>query len=143
MYARKGYDSGSVVRFHYLEIPLLVRFASVEEGEGMHVFVHGGLAPAVLLRCHQSGVAFDNDRHEAFSYSNACSEGPAVDRTPWRFDLGAALGAGVGCNLDVGVLELELRYTRSLLDIERDEGGRTTNHAIYILAGFGRALGPR
>jgi hypothetical protein len=96
----------------------------------------------VLVGCHESGVAVDDDRPAPFSYSTACREAPVVDRTPWRFDLGAVVGAGYGWKLDVGVIELELRYARSLLDIERDDGGgKTTNHAIYFLAGFGRVLG--
>jgi hypothetical protein len=140
MYARKGYDSGSVVRFHYLEVPLLVRY-STAEGASPRAFVHGGLAPAVLLWCHQSGVAFDNDRHESYPYSNACREGPVVDRTPWTFDLGAVLGGGLGWSLDAGVIELEARIVRSLLDIERDEAGKTVNWGFYLLAGFGRSIG--
>jgi hypothetical protein len=77
----------------------------------------------------------------AFAYSDSCSDGPVVDRTPWRFDLGAALGAGSRWTVDFGVLELELRYTRSLLDVERDGGGKTTNHAIYLVGRFGIGLG--
>jgi hypothetical protein len=44
MYAMKGYDSGSVVRFHYLEAPLLVRYSWDDEATRTRAFVHAGVA---------------------------------------------------------------------------------------------------
>jgi hypothetical protein len=140
VYVRKGYDSGPEVGFHYIEVPLFVRFSTVDDAVGMRVFVHSGLAPAVLVWCHDSGVAFDNDRNETFSYSGSCADGPYRDRTPSRFDLGGVFGAGFGFKRDHGILEFEARYARSFFDIAPNEGGKTVNHAFIFLASFGRAI---
>lgn len=141
-YAQKGYDDGNEVRLHYLEAPLLVRVDPFAAISPARVFVVGGLSPAVLLACRESGQIFVNDPpSHAEMYSGSCAPAPYLDRTPDRFDLSGVLGIGVGWELGFGAIEVQARVERGLIDVNGwGSSGKTINHSTYIVAGFDRRL---
>jgi len=141
LYVQKGYSVAPKVRFHYVEAPLLVRVDPFRGRSPARLFAYGGVAPAVRVWCSASGVAFDNDTHSAYSYSGSCDDA-LFPRTPSRFDLGGVIGGGAGWDFQFGMLEIQGRIVRSLIDIGgRGEGGKTVNDSFYVLVGFGRTLG--
>ena len=139
-YAQKGYG-GSDVRMHYLEAPILVRVDPYGAWSHARAFGYGGLAPALHLGCHASGMRWDNDTNMAVPYSDPCGQWPFYPRAPNRFDLGLVIGGGIGWESSFGVFELHARYIEGLLDNGTWDGGTTVNRALYVFAGFGRALG--
>lgn len=139
VYARKGYNDGLEVRLHYVEAPLLVRFDPLAASTTpARLFGVVGLAPAVLVACHTSGQIFINEfpPHEE-TYSGSCADKPFLDPTPRRFDLGGVLGFGVGWAFGFGVIDVQLRTVRGLVDIDgKHDEGKTVNSAVYVVAGF-------
>jgi hypothetical protein len=141
MYAQKGYDVSPRVHVHYLELPILARLDVFPASAGATGFFYAGLAPAVRVACTDSGMAFDNDIHEAFSYAGWCEDAP-LSHTPSRFDLGRVLGGGIGWRFGFGVIEIQARQVRSLVDVGGQHGDKTVNEATYFLLGFTRTFDP-
>ncbi len=138
LYVQKGYAAYPTVRFHYVEVPFLVRIDPLRGQLPVRLFVYGGIAPAIRVGCHASGSAFDNETRMSYLYSTACADAP-FPPTPARFDLGGVGGVGVGWDVSFGTFEVQGRAVRSLVDID-DEGGDTVNDATYVLVGFSRTL---
>jgi hypothetical protein len=141
-YAQKGYDDGVAVRLHYVEAPVLVRFDPAANTSPARVFVIGGISPAVLAACHTSGEIFINDPppHPEM-YSGSCAGVPGNDVTPNRFDLSGILGLGVGWRFDFGLITIQARWVRGLVDVDGyQQSGKTVNDSTYVLAGFDTRL---
>lgn len=137
-YSQKGYNDGNEVRLHYVEAPLLVRIDPFE-AKPARVFLVGGLSPAVMLACRESGQIFMTDHAE--TYSGSCAPYPYLDKTPDRFDLSGVVGIGVGWELGFGAIEVQARIERGLIDVNGwDSSGKTINQSMYIVAGFDRTL---
>jgi len=142
LYAQKGENTGTHTTYHYIEAPLLARVDPVRPWSHARVFAYAGLAPAIRIACTTTGMIFDNDTHMPIDYSGSCQSLPVPlnDRVPSFFDLGLVIGAGFGYEISFGTIELQVRYTRGLIDTQ-DEGGETINRASYFLVGYGRFIG--
>ena len=110
------------LRLHYLELPVLARYAFDEPGTTSRVFVVGGLAPAFELGARSTVSINGEVRSQSF--------GDQIK----PFDLG--LVAGIGA--EFGRVSVEGRYTHGLLHTNEDDNGddRITNRVFSLMAGF-------
>lgn len=110
------------LRLHYLEVPVLARFAFGEPVTPTRVFVVGGLAPAFELGA-RSTVSIDGEVRSQ-RYGDQIKP----------FDLGLVGGIGV----EFGRVAVEGRYTHGLLHINEDDNGddRIRNRVFSVIAGF-------
>ena len=148
LYAQKGTNggpNGTHTTHHYVELPLLAEIDPVRSTSHARVFALAGLSPAIRVACTVTGPIFDNDLHMPVDYAGSCEDLPAPldKREPRLFDLGLVIGAGVGWELPFGTVDVQARYTRGLVDTRDDEGGKTVNRTLFLMAGFGIALGQR
>ena len=131
LYAQKGYEvTGPTLHLSYVELPILLRAdVRATEAKGVRPFLYGGPAPAVLVSCTVFGTTVQG------SYRERCGEAESTPPRddPAAYDLGLVLGGGLG----YGRLALEMRHTRSLIDIRAWEGAeKSTNRALTVLLGY-------
>ena len=146
LYAQKGRSggpNGTHTTYHYVELPLLAEVDPIRSTSDARVFALAGLSPAVRVGCTVSGPIFDNSTAMAVHYSGSCEDlpPPLNKREPKLFDLGLVVGAGVGWELPFGTLEIQGRFVRGLVDISDNDGGKTINRSLFLIAGFGMAVG--
>lgn len=140
---RKGFGPGPSpadrrVDSRYLELDLTGQVRVVSYGPAA-LWLGGGLAPSLLLRCQTSGTTVSGFEATACGVSSAASgvrHGPEVDH-----DLGWVAGPLIRVASPVGVFRLQARYMRGMLDIRPDEEGTTTNRSFLVAAGFSKAVG--
>ncbi|HEV2130589.1 MAG TPA: porin family protein [Longimicrobiaceae bacterium] len=132
LYAQKGYEvTGPTLHLSYVELPFLFRAdLRAPEARGLRPFLYGGPAPAVLVSCTVFGTTVQGP------YRDRCGEADATPTgtDPAAYDLGLVLGGGLG----YGRFALEVRHTRSLIDIGAWKGAeKSTNRALTVLLGYG------
>lgn len=131
LYAQKGYEvTGPTLHLSYVEVPILFRAdLRAPDARGLRPFLYGGPAPAVLVSCTVFGTTVNGP------YRDRCGEAEATPARddPAGYDLGLVLGGGLG----YGRFALEVRHTRSLIDIRAWEGAeKSTNRALTVLLGY-------
>lgn len=142
VYVQKGFEVTQPT-FHvdYLELPLLLRIDPLRHQLPVRFAFAGGLAPALRVRCQNSGSFFMAGA--AVPYDEPCEDAPSVGRPmyPARFDLGVVVGASIAFDSTLGIFELEARGERGLIDNGAwGPGGRTAFEAFYVRLGYAHVV---
>jgi hypothetical protein len=121
LFSMQGAKSGTqTVKLNYIQVPVLARYDFPSKSPAMPFLVAG---PAFGFK---AGCKVSDG-----SESASCSDAGMDTKS---FDLGAAVGAGVGFRAGKNTVSVQARYTHGFSDIV--DGASVKNRDIGILAGI-------